>query len=154
MKDINFFVNMLKFKDSNSNGIANKIVDKIRKAFEAELLEEQGKKVNFQHAQENALGCMAECFFCGARCSAIDSCDANNRYHKTNYHRPMAFKGTNEINKKDGRKRLVMDFCTSNFNLKQSRWDKPKNDKTPVHKLLERMSDEHNLEVEGMNVVL
>ena len=97
---------MLKFEDVNTNGIANIVVGKIRKAFEDDLLEEQNRRVNFEHAQTNALGCMAECFFCGARCSYIDSCGANNRYHKTNYHRPMAFKGTNEI-KKDGKKRLV-----------------------------------------------
>ena len=96
---------MLKFEDENPNGVANKVVEKIRKAFENDLLEEQNKRVNFQHAQTNAIGCMAVCFFCGARCSAIDSCDVNNRYHKTNYHRPMAFKGTNEI-MKDGKKQL------------------------------------------------
>ena len=62
--------------------------------------------MNFLRAQRNALGCMAECFFCGARCSAIDSCEENNRLHKTDHHRPMAFKGTHEI-KKDGKKRLV-----------------------------------------------
>ena len=97
---------MLKFKDVNPNGVANKIVAKIRKTFQDDLLEEQKNRVNFGDAQANVLGCMAECFFCGARCSAIDSCKKDNRYHKTNYHRPMAFKGTNEI-KKDGKKRLV-----------------------------------------------
>ena len=65
----------------------------------------------------------------------------------------MAFKGTNKISK-DGKKRLVTDFCTSTFNLNESRWDKPKDDQTSVQKLLERMSDEHNLEVNGMSLVL
>ena len=96
---------MLKFEDENPNGVANKVVEKMRREFEKDLFEEQKKRVNFQNAQTNAIGCMAVCFFCGARCSAIDSCDVNNRYHKTNYHRPMAFKGTNEI-KKDGKKQL------------------------------------------------
>ena len=65
----------------------------------------------------------------------------------------MAFKGTNEITK-EGTKQLVKDFCTSSFNLNESKWDKPNGDKTPVHKLLERMSMDYNLKVSGMNVVL
>jgi len=65
----------------------------------------------------------------------------------------MAFKGTYEV-KKDGKKRLIKDFCTSAHNFKESKWDKPKSDQTSVQKLLERMSDEHNLEVDGMNLVL
>ena len=65
----------------------------------------------------------------------------------------MAFKGTNEITK-EGTKQLVKDFCTSSFNLNESKWDKPIGDKTPVHKLLERMSIDFNLKVTGMNVVL
>ena len=69
---------MLKFEDENPNGVANKVVEKIRKAFENDLLEEQNKRVNFQHAQMVALGCLAECFFCGARCSGIQSCDGIN----------------------------------------------------------------------------
>jgi len=33
-------------------------------------------------------------------------------------------------------------------------WDLPDGDKTPAHKLLERMREVHNLQVTGMNVVL
>ena len=111
------------------------------------------KRVNFEHAQISALGCMAECFFCGARCSAIDNCNNYNRPHKTSYHRPMAFKGTNKI-KKDGTKRLIKDFCTSSFNLNKSKWNKPEGDKTPARKQLERIREVFHLEVSGMNLVL
>lgn len=65
----------------------------------------------------------------------------------------MAFKGTHEV-KKDGKKHLVQDFCTSAFNLNESKWAEPISEQTPIHKLLERMSNEYNLEVKGMNVVL
>ena len=65
----------------------------------------------------------------------------------------MAFKGTHEIDKK-GVKHLVKDFCTSEYNLNSSKWLKPTAEQSPLHKLLERMSDEYNLVVEGMNVVI
>ena len=65
----------------------------------------------------------------------------------------MAFKGTHEIDKK-GVKHLVKDFCTSEYNLNSSKWLKPTSEQSPLHKLLERMSDEYNLVVEGMNVVI
>ena len=54
----------------------------------------------------------------------------------------MAFNGTYEITQ-NGKKRLVADFCTSNFNLNKSRWAKPDSEKTPKRKLLERISDEN-----------
>ena len=76
-----------------------------------------------------------------------------NITHKTNYHRPMAFKGTNKI-KKDGTKRLIKDFCTSSFNLNKSKWNKPEGDKTPARKQLERIREVFHLEVSGMNLVL
>ena len=69
---------MLMLDYVDPDGVANKVVAKIRKAFEDDLLEEQNKRVNFPHAQMVALGCLAECFFCGARCSGIQRCDGIN----------------------------------------------------------------------------
>ena len=64
----------------------------------------------------------------------------------------MAFKGTYEM--KQGKKYLVNDFCTSEHNLTKSKWVEPSSKNTPINKLLQRMSDEHHLEVLGMNVYL
>lgn len=75
LKDLHFFIGKLNFEDPDPNGTANKVVAKIRKALYDELLEEKNKQINFQHAWKNAFSCMAECFFCGARCDAIDSCE-------------------------------------------------------------------------------
>ena len=114
-------MSMLKFEDTNQNGESNKIVEKMRNEFIKELTEKKSERINYAVAQNVALGCTAECFFCGARCCAINSCKDNNREHKSNYHRPMAFKGTYET-RKDGTKYLVKDFCTSDFNLNKSKW--------------------------------
>ena len=69
---------------------------------------------------------MEECFFCGARCMAIQNCTDNRTLHKTNFHRPMAFKGSFEM--VGEKKNLLQDFCLSDFNLNESRWPKPDED--------------------------
>jgi hypothetical protein len=42
---------MLKFEDTNPNGIANKVVNEIRAAFKAKLDEEKSKKILYAHAK-------------------------------------------------------------------------------------------------------
>ena len=51
MKGLAFFVGMLKFKDTNPNGIANKVLNEIRAAFQNELEKKQNAKLNFEGAQ-------------------------------------------------------------------------------------------------------
>ena len=71
--------------------------------------------------------------------------------HKTSFHRPMAFKGAHEVEK--GVKKLLKDFCTSDHNLKKSRWPKATSGQ-PLAALLQRMHEQNNLEVKGMNLYL
>lgn len=68
----------------------------------------------------------------------------------------MAFRGSFEKKKINGveKKVLLTDFCTSSNNFEKSRWPKPKGDMTDMQKLLERMSDDYNLETTGINVYL
>ena len=68
----------------------------------------------------------------------------------------MAFKGTYERNKfnRGTKKCLIQDFCTSQFNLNESRWPKPSRDLTDTQKLLQRLTKEFNLETTGINVYL
>ena len=47
---------------------------------------------------------------------------------------------------------LLKDFCTSNHNLKRSRWPKPDAIRSGTSKLLERLRDDYRLSVDGMNV--
>ena len=97
-----------------------------------------------------ALGCTGECYFCGARCSGEQQCSGGQN-HKTSFHRPMAFKGTYET--VNGKKCLTKDYCTSDYNLNKSRWNKPTITQTDTDRLMERLN-EFNCETEGMNVVL
>ena len=55
---------------------------------------------------------------------------------------------------KKGKKYLTQDYCTSEFNLTKQRWVEPGFYNNPIYKLLERMSDENNLKVHGINVYL
>ena len=63
----------------------------------------------------------------------------------------MAFKGAYET--VDGKKCLTQDYCTSDYNLNKSRWNKPSSLQTDTEKLMERLK-EFNCETEGMHVVL
>ena len=48
---------------------------------------------------KKVVGCDGECPFCGARCTEDIKCERTGdrkKNHNTMYHRPMAFKGTNE----------------------------------------------------------
>ena len=63
-----FFVQLLKFVDSNEEAQVNKMIKTARTKF-VETLEEKKKAMkNFMRAESIALGCLAQCFFCGARC--------------------------------------------------------------------------------------
>ena len=42
----------------------------------------------------------------------------------------MAFKGSYEM--QESKKILLIDYCTSEFNLTQSRWPKPEDEKNDV----------------------
>ena len=68
----------------------------------------------------------------------------------------MAFKGSYEIKRVGGvdKKFLIRDFCTSPFNMNESRWPKPDLEKTDNMKLLQRLSRDYNLETKGINVYL
>ena len=52
-------------------------------------------------------------------------------------------------------KKLVRDYCTSNYNLCESRWPKlDASERTEIQNLLHRLDEEMNLKVSGMNVHL
>lgn len=149
---IDYFLKLAKFVDQNLDSKFNKHLEKKQIEFFKELDDAQKARKNYEHAENHALGCRAQCFFCGARCTANQSCEENKVQHKTNFHRPMAFKGSHEI--KSDKKFLLRDFCTSEFNLNRSKWPRPPSDMTQTEKLLRRLSDEHNLETEAMNLYL
>lgn len=56
----------------------------------------------------------------------------------------MAFMGTHEREEQseDGKKKLLKDFCTSNYNMKHSLWPKPDSKKTELQNLLQRLADD------------
>ena len=99
--------------------------------------------MNFEEVKKTLIGCKAECWFCGARCEANLSCEEQKVEHKTKFHRPMAFMGMFEENKESGGKRLLNDFCTSEYNLKDSLWPKPDAQKSKLQNLLQRLADDY-----------
>lgn len=114
-----YFIKLIKFDKNEVNSKASKCITKVRDALLKELKSKQALKINFEHAQEESLGCLAQCFFCGARCMATVDCTKSGSHHKTTYHRPMAFKGSYEKKKVNGveKKVLLQDFCTSTYNF-------------------------------------
>ena len=49
----------------------------------------------YKESLKKALGCTSSCYFCGARCKADFECD-KGATHSSDFHRPMAFKGSFE----------------------------------------------------------
>ena len=120
--------------------------------FAAELTAMMGRQINKEAARNAAIGCKGECFFCGARCVEMSQC-SDTQAHNTKHHRPMAFKGTHE--KHLGTNKLVNDYCLSQYNLNESRWPiEELTNPNEMHKLLQRLSNELNLETKGFNVHL
>lgn len=64
----------------------------------------------YKESLKKALGCTSSCYFCGARCKADFECD-KGATHSSDFHRPMAFKGSYE--EKLGKKILLRDYCVS-----------------------------------------
>ena len=52
MKNLAYFMGMLKFEDINQNGIANKVINKARTAFKNELFSKNKENLNFERAQK------------------------------------------------------------------------------------------------------
>ena len=52
MKNLAYFMGMLKFEDIDQNGLANKVLNKIRTEFVNELNFQQKKNLNFDNAQK------------------------------------------------------------------------------------------------------
>ena len=121
-------------------------------------LTDQKKRVGIKdQIWKDVIGCDGECPFCGARCEEDIQCEregANRKNHNTRFHRPMAFKGTNEKEVIDGVKvkRLLNDHCLSNGNLKHSVWRDGSKIDASKFDMLEKLNA--SVKTNGINVTL
>ena len=122
--NISHFVQSLSVDNNDKlRETVEKIEHKYSTKLKSQLNREQSFRQNYEFAKNQTLGCLAECDFCGARCMSTEDCSKLGLKHKTDYHRPMAFKGK-KLEDDSGRVELIKDYCTSAENL-ASRWNKP-----------------------------
>ena len=120
----------------------------LKSQLEAEVDNSPEVFVQFQKA---ALGCTGMCPFCGARCNSPTECVEGECLHRSDHHRPMAFKGSFEM--RDGKKHLLQDYCTSQRNILESKWKKPNDELAETYHWLQRAT-EMDLDTKGMNLHL
>jgi len=64
---------MIKF-NSDSNDQTNRLLSAERVKLQAQLDRKKKNMSNYNLTENIALGCLAQCFFCGARCMQTDDC--------------------------------------------------------------------------------
>ena len=67
IKDVKSFISMIKF-NSDSNDQTNRLLSAERAKLQAALDHKKKMMSNYALTENIALGCLAQCFFCGARC--------------------------------------------------------------------------------------
>ena len=112
IKDLSAFIKLIQFS-SDSNDQTDQLFAVEKAKLTEELYYKRKRMDNYNLAEDITLGCLAKCFFCGARCMAVNDCKLNNRTHSTHFHRPMAFKGSftmafnKSYNNMEGKKYLM-----------------------------------------------
>ncbi|CAF3689900.1 unnamed protein product [Rotaria socialis] len=89
--------------------------------------------------QEDALGCIVQCPFCGCKC---EEGSGPHSVHQSKKHRLMAFNGSFEMVSSE-RKGYVFDLCNSELTIRHSKWKENVSSQLSVHdskEIRERMT--------------
>ncbi|CAF4833807.1 unnamed protein product, partial [Rotaria sp. Silwood1] len=134
------FKNIAIFPITNPKVFIGALINKMQKLYEKGLNNEESKftltddilkekDLIKSKNQQEALGCIEQCPFCGCKC---EEGTIKHDAHQSKKHRLMAFNGSYEM-LSNGRKGYIFDLCNSEFTIRHSKWKENSSSQLSVH---------------------